>query len=266
MPVFIRSVFLQGNAPRKVSCTRVCRGGVDEERLCKLCIGTRPSCTCSRNGLLSFVRTNIVDIMYGHEYDSVPCVALVFMGAGALHPCLGTRPATPLSTCYRLFCSFDTPHWHTGLSVARSAVPVTDRDPVAWLMSPQLHALDPEIPSFPLSTTTEVSATWAASARRFQQAVACVQQLWKCDADGVHADVSRCEVQAMRNVSEHLLCQLRLQHRALHSAVGTCTALQALRDALKSSTMHAATTVATGSAAHQHRHARCGLRVACLLL
>ena len=109
-------------------------------------------------------------------------------------------------------------------------MPVTERAPAAWFAAPQLQA--PEIAAFALAAPPEIAAAWTASDRRFQQAVACVQQLWQCDADGVHADISRREVLAMRHVSEHLLHLMRSQHTALHRAAVVSQQLQRLRGAL----------------------------------
>jgi midasin len=119
-----------------------------------------------------------------------------------------------------------------GLSTSPAAVPPSERDPSAWFCTPQLHELVPENMPFLGDIPPEIAKAWPASRTRFQQALACVQQLTKHQVDGGHADLSNREALSMRRVSEHLLYLIRRQHAAMFAAVGLSGQLKALHDGI----------------------------------
>ena len=126
--------------------------------------------------------------------------------------------------------------FHAGLSTARSAVPSSERTPAAWFKSPQL--LTSDLPPLPLPAPPAVAAAWAASASRYQQALACVQALRKSVQEGRHADIGSREAAMMAHVTEHVLLHLRRQHSALESVGRVAPPLARLRRALRETLPH----------------------------
>ena len=118
-----------------------------------------------------------------------------------------------------------------GLSTSRSAVPANERSTAAWFATPQLHDLVNLSPCS-LAMPPELASAWLDSRACYQQAVACVQQLARCRADGVHSDVSQREATAMCNVTAHMLYLLRREHAAMHDAVECAGTLVCLHGAI----------------------------------